>query len=426
MRDYLYSLRNRGMKLGLERVRMLARALGDPQEGFKSVIVGGTSGKGSTAAMISSILQSSGYKVGRYTSPHISDLMERIAIDGRGIPEKELEKIVDKIKDTIKRMKDGPGFEHPTFFEVMTAAAMLYFRESKVDYAVLEVGLGGRLDATNIAPAAVSVITNISLEHTKILGGSIEKIADEKAGIIKEGGMLVTAASGRALEVLERICRERRSDIVVVGRDIVYDRKATDIRGQDFDVELHGKRYEALRLPLLGRHQLENASCAIGAADALGIAGEDVMRRGLSDVRWPGRFEIVQEGPLVILDCAKDAAAMARLCETMSDVSFSRLVLILGISSDKDIGSMVDRIVPLADDVIITAHKVMDRAADPKRIAKEVSRHMKNFRIVYDVREAVEMALSITGKDDAVLVTGSLFTVAEARQIWHPETVYKA
>lgn len=426
MRGYLYSLKNKGMKLGLERIQMLAHALGEPQEGFTSILVGGTSGKGSTAAMISSMLKEHGYKVGRYTSPHISDLTERIAIGGRSIPEEELEKIVGMIKDVIEGMRDEPGFEHPTFFEVMTAAAMHYFKESEVDYAVLEVGLGGRLDATNIAPAAVSVITNVSLEHTNILGNSVEEIANEKAGIVKEGKALVTAARGRALRVLEQVCEERSSTMVAVGREVVFNRTAADIKGQDFAVELADRRYERLRIPLLGKHQLENASCAIGAVHALGIADEESVRRGLWNVRWPGRFEIVQEGPLVILDCAKDAAAMARLREAMADVSYKRLVLVLGISSDKDIGAMIDEIAPLSDDVIITAHKAMGRAADPEAIAKEVSRHSKDFQIVMDVRDAVERALSMAGKEDAVLVTGSLFTVAEARGIWHPETVYKA
>jgi len=299
---YLYSLRGKGAKLGLGRVRSLAEALDSPQKEFRSVLIGGTSGKGSTAAMLSSILKEAGFRVGTFTSPHLSSLTERIAVNGEPIKENELGEIIEKIKAAVEKMEG----EHPTFFEVMAAAAFCYFREKEVDFAVLEVGLGGRLDATNITEPAVSVITNVSLEHTRVLGDTIEKIAKEKAGIIQSNGILVTAAQGKALDVLENICRERNSAIIKVGKDITFKGLESAARGQRFSVMLPGKSYE-LFVPLLGKHQLMNAACAVGAAYALERQGsgipENALRQGLRNVRWPGRIEIVQEKPLVVLDC---------------------------------------------------------------------------------------------------------------------------
>jgi len=403
--NYLYSLRNRGAKLGLERMERLVEALGSPQHHFRSIVVGGTSGKGSTVAMTASILQEAGFRVGMFTSPHLSNLTERIMVDGNEIQEKELERIVTDIRKTIEKMKGEP----PTFFETITAAAFLYFKEQKVDFAVLEVGLGGRLDATRVASPVLSIITNISLEHTKILGDTVEKIAMEKAGIIEN--ILITAADDDASAVFEDVCKKKNSKMIRVGE---ISRKTSAMKGQEFSAIVEGKEYHA-SIPLLGRHQLENAGCAIAAARALDIP-EDAIRKGLGKVSWPGRLEIVQQHPLVVLDCAKDATAMKRLRESLDDFEYEKLVLVLGISSDKDIKSMVNSIVPKADKVVITSHKVMERAADPAAIAKHIT---KEHIIIKDVKAATKNAISMAGKNDMVLVTGSVFTVADARGIWH-------
>lgn len=400
IRDYLYSLRNRGSKLGLERMEALAEALGNPQQSFRSILVGGTSGKGSTAAMISSILGKAGYRVGLFTSPHLSNLTERIVVDGKQITEKELE---DVLKIVIK-VTENTSSEHPTFFEVMTAAAFCYFKEQKVDFAVLEVGLGGRLDATKIAPHDISVITNISLEHTRILGNTIEKIAYEKAGIID--GTLVTAADDEAVAVFQ----DKAAKIIRIGKDISLVPLSTGSEGQSFRVKEKG--YEAM-IPLLGRHQLENAGCAIAVADLLGIS-EDAIKEGLKKVKWPGRLEVMQKEPLVVLDCAKDASAMKRLKQALEDFKYEKLIMVLGISSDKDIRAMMEN-APAADKIFITEHSVMDRAAD----AETVAGYVKNYEIVKDVKQATEKAIASAGKKDMVLVTGSVFTVAGARELWH-------
>ncbi|NYZ73727.1 bifunctional folylpolyglutamate synthase/dihydrofolate synthase [Candidatus Micrarchaeota archaeon] len=424
--SYLQSLNRMGAKLGLERVTKLLDALDRPQDSFRTIIVGGTSGKGSTAAMISSVLTEAGYKTGRYTSPHLTSITERIVVDGKEISESDFARMITKVREAVDRMAETQ-FDHPTFFEVVTAAAFCYFREKRIDFAVLEVGLGGRLDATNTTSDAntpVSVITNISLEHTTILGDTIAKIAYEKAGIIKQDGILVTAAQDEALGVFEKACNERNARMFVAGKDIVVTRVDADSDGQVFDAELAGKKYAHLHIPLLGRHQLENAACAIGAVEALGLRGVEVddgaMTRGLKKTKWPGRMEIVQKKPRVMLDGAKDAEAMRRLWKAIEeDMKYRRLVLVIGISSDKDIDGMVGAIAPLADKAVITAHNVAGRAADMQMIADSMKKHGVEHVMVPDVKDAVKKAISLADEDDLVLVTGSLFTVAEARELWH-------
>lgn len=418
MKDYLYALRNSGAKLGLERVRRLAEALGSPQKDYKVVLVGGTSGKGSTAAMLSSILRESGLKVGTFISPHLSSLTERIRINGQEISEQRMNSLIRKIEEKIDGIKEEEGFEHPTFFEVVAAAAMLCFSEEKVDYAVMEVGLGGRLDATNITEPEVSVITNISLEHTRILGDTVEKIAGEKAGIIRSGRTLVTAADGGALGVFEETCREKNCRIVRLGKEIAVKRIGAGMGGQKFLLLAGGREYE-LFTPLLGLHQLDNAGCAAGAALALGIP-EDAIGKGIANVTWPGRLEVVQKDPMVILDCAKDANAARRLRETLeSDLEYERLILVFGVSNDKSIEKMAGELAGISDIVIATEHKVMDRAAEADKVAQIASKYCEKCTVAYDVKEAVRAAISIARPGDLVLVTGSIFTVGEAREIWH-------
>ena len=423
--NYLYSLRNMGAKLGLERVERLLEELGSPQNDFRSILVGGTSGKGSTVTMLASILQETGYKTGRYTSPHLHSLTERIVIDGKEINENELVAMVVRIRNAIEKMKTQPEFEHPTFFEVITAIAFLYFAEKKVEIAVLEVGLGGRLDATNVVNPLCSIITNVSLEHQKILGDTVEKIANEKAGIIKNNGILITAAKEGALAVLETKCKKKNSRIIRIGKEIIATRSFVGIDGQKIRIKNSERMYE-LFVPFIGRYQIENTACAVGAICVLqnsGIAISDMaIINGLKNTRWPGRMEIIQKKPLIILDGAKDANAMERLVETISnDIDYGKLIVVMSICSDKNIKKMMEEIVKITDHIIITKHKVMDRAIDPKIIAKEV--HSIPYEIIEDVRQATKKAIEIANDDDLVLVTGSLFAVAEAREIWYGKNI---
>ncbi len=413
MTTYLYSLRNQGAKLGLERMKKLAGALGHPEKSFRTIVVGGSSGKGSTVAMISSILTEAGYKTGRFTSPHLSSLTERIVMDRGEITESELAAVMQRTRKAIERMKENKGFEHPTFFEVITAAAFCYFQEKKADFAVLEVGLGGRLDATNITDPAISVITNISLEHTNILGRTIKEIAKEKAGIIHDRGTVITAAAGDGLEVLREVCRQKEARLSEIGNHV---RISNEGSGR-LAIEGSWGRIEELMVPLSGIHQAENAACAIAAVQAIGGIQEQAIRKGLAKTAWPGRMEMVQQTPRVMLDCAKDPYAMKRLRQSLDGFSYDRLIVVLGISSDKDIRAMTEEIAPLAGEIIITRHNVMDRGAEPEEIARWIRN--RTPEIIPDVRKAVDRAVELAGEKDLVLVTGSVFTVAEARERWH-------
>ena len=410
-----------GGKLGLEREMGLLLRLGEPQRGMRVILVGGTSGKGSTAAMIASVLQEAGYRVGRFTKPHLSRFTERICVDGAEISEKDVAKLTDRVKNAAASLKG----EKPTYFEIVVAIALCYFAEGKVDFAVLEVGLGGRLDATNVCEAPVSVITNISLEHAGILGNTVEKIAFEKAGIIKENGVLVTAADHGACHVFRRVYRERNARMIMVGREIVVEKIDSDLNGQTFSASFLGRHIGNFSIPLLGDCQLENAACAIGAIYALrkqGIAVSSAqMHDGLKKTKWPGRMEIVRKKPLVILDCAKDANAMGRLCKEVTRLKKRRLILVLGISSDKEWEKMLEKIVPAADINIASQHKVNKRAVDAEEIAAVAKKlGAKKILVVRDIRKAVKKAVSLAKADDLVLVTGSVFTVGEARDIWFP------
>ncbi len=447
MVSYLYSLNRKGPKLGLGRVADLLTRLDEPQKSFTPILVGGTNGKGSTAAILSSILRMAGYRVGAYTSPHLTSITERIAFQGMPIPEDALFGIVERIRTAAEGM-EKEGKDPPTFFETMTAAAFIYFKEMKCDFAVLEVGMGGRLDATNVTEPPVSIITNISLEHTKILGDTKVKIAGEKAGIIKKGGLLITATKDdEVFAVFQKTCEERGSRIARIGREIIYQKRDDGFENQCFDISLTNAfandlenektSLSNLRLHLLGDHQLDNASCAVSAALELEKKGfkkitERAIRQGLENVVWPGRFEIMRHEPLVVLDCAKDLeamkalrgnieryAAMGRGAQNDEGRGRRKLALVISISSDKDHQGMLDTIIPISDEVIATEHAVRNRALDPGIIAERCKALSKKYLIIRDVKLATEKAMELAGGNGIVLVTGSVFTVGEAREIWH-------
>lgn len=398
--DYIFNLgRFGGIKLGLERIEYLLNAIGNPHKKLKFIHVGGTAGKGSTVAMIASILKEAGYKIGRYTSPHLSSFTERIVVNDERISEDEVVRQFEELKPLVDEMEDKP-----TFFELATAIALKYFYQQKVDFAVLEVGLGGRLDATNVVTPLVSVITNIGLEHTEILGNTVEEIAKEKAGIIKENGIFVTAVDDKVYSILYDICKQKNCKIIRVDKEV------------DFN------------LGLLGDYQKINAAVALAVINelkkfAINIS-EDVIKEGLLKVKWSGRFEIMQENPFVILDCAKDPLSMNKLASSLKSYFADRdLILVISISSDKKISLMLKEIVPLSKLVVITKHKVADRAADVSLIANEVEKYGKGYLIVEDVKQAVGKALEFAEDNDIICVTGSVFTVGEARELWYPEKV---
>ena len=428
---WLFGLRRFGSKPGLEHISHLLGLMGDPHRSFRSIHVTGTNGKGSTTAMVASILGAAGYRVGMFTSPHLSSFTERIVVEGHPIPAEEVTRIAGEIMLLIDQMLEDPGLRHPTFFEVITALAFQYFSEQGIDFAVLEVGMGGRLDATNVVHALVSIITNVSLEHTEVLGETVLEIAEKKAGIVKKDGVLITATQDDAVfNLFEKVCEREGSRIFWVGRDIRFRKLNSSLEGQSFRLDglLYG--FDELLIPLLGGHQLLNAASAVSAVEALNFHGIRISMRaieeGLRRARWPGRLEIVQKSPVVVLDCAKDVEAARAVKEAlMEEFTFDRLIAVVSISSDKHISAMIEQFAQAADLFVLTSHSVMGRAADPAFLAEEVEKHSKSYEVVPDVKDAVRRAIELAEENDLIVVVGSVFLVGEAREIWfkpaHPD-----
>ncbi|MEM2350606.1 MAG: folylpolyglutamate synthase/dihydrofolate synthase family protein [Candidatus Bathyarchaeia archaeon] len=424
--NYIYNLRRDRAKFDLRNIKRLLKLVDNPHEKFDSILVGGTNGKGSTVSMIASILLEEGFHVGMFTKPHLSSYTERFVVDGRPVREDKLLEVCEEILPYVEGMSRCKRYGRPSFFEVTVAIAFKLFEEEKVDIAVVEVGLGGRLDATNVLNPLVSVITNVDLEHTHILGNTVDKIAREKGGIIKREGLAITAADKiEALRVLEMIAQRRRAKLVEVCRDLVFTIKSAGLDGEVFDLKGLLGIYEDLTLSMIGLHQVVNAATAVGAIELLSLRGievhEESIRRGLGNAFWPGRFEIVERKPMIILDCAKDpraASAIRREFERL--FSSRRVILVVGISSDKDYESMMREFCSFSDMVIACRHKVMGRGLDPNILASRAEFYGRKAMVVEDVKDAVMMAKKLSSEDDVILVTGSVFTVGEAREIWFP------
>ncbi|HEY0070440.1 MAG TPA: folylpolyglutamate synthase/dihydrofolate synthase family protein, partial [Chloroflexia bacterium] len=436
---------------GLERVRLLLRLLGRPYRSFRSIVVAGTKGKGSVSAMLDSVLRQGGHSVGLFTSPHLHSFRERIRVNGEMIGTEDVVRLVTKVRPVIERIGwlEDPTLL-PTTYEITTAIAFLYFEERGVDLAVLEVGLGGRLDAVNIVDPLVSVITSISLDHTQVLGDTIAQIAAEKAGIIKQDGLVVSAPQvPDAMNVINEVAERRNAQVAVVGREvyistdhlpeIVFDDdmvpryQAFNVR---FDADEDSRRTRMrIKTPLLGSHQQVNTAVALTVLRLLVQMGIPVEREavveGFLKVNWPGRLEVVHREPIVIVDGAHNVDSMTKLNQAMGELFHrQRLVLVMGTSSDKDIPGMVEElgnwagsILGLMIEHVIATKSRHPRAADPAQIAEQADLRGLKSEVQADpaaaFRRAEEIALSLGPNQygpPIVLVTGSLFIVAEARE----------
>ena len=404
----------------LRRIEALLKRLNNPQEAAKSIHIAGTKGKGSTVAMIASILTQAGYRTGLYTSPHLLDFTERIQIDGRPIAREDFAGLVAKLKPEVEAVNALSAFGELTTFEILTALAFIYFKEREVDYQVLETGLGGRLDATNVVKPEVCAITSISFDHTDVLGNTLAQIAREKAGIIKPGSTAVCAPqSPEAMEVIVRICQERGVRLVRIGSDVAWRRKAFSSEGQTFHLNGLLGKYE-FNLPLLGEHQLENAATAVAAAEVLVEQGARIspqsIARGLAQVHWPGRLQILKRKPWIIVDGAHNADSAMRLVKALKGYfKYDRAFLIFGASADKDIAGMVSELAHFPDRVIVTRSR-HPRAVAIDTLASEFSRYGITPEVAENISAAVELALARAKPADLICATGSLFIVAEVME----------
>jgi len=402
----------------LRHVEELLNRMGDPQLAAGTIHIAGTKGKGSVAAMIAQVLSDSGYKTGLYTSPHLHTLRERISVDGSLISEAEFAAAMAEVKPFIESMKHDSAFRQLTYFEALTALAFAYFQKKQVDFQVLEVGLGGRLDATNVARPVICIITPISLDHTQILGNSLEEIAREKAGIIKSGCWVVFSPQPEeAASVITDICREKEAKVVQVGKDVTWHKIGGDLHRQSLVIKGRTSKYQ-VSIPLLGDFQLENAVVAVATLEILASAGFAIsaadIAQGLARVKWPGRFQILQQHPTVLVDGAHNVASMRRLMSNIkSYFSYKRIFLVFGTSCDKDIPGIINELVALSPQVIVTrtAHS---RAAPLSTLVAEFTKRGIEPEIRETVAEAISRALSLADRTDIICVIGSLFVAGEA------------
>lgn len=400
------------------RMEAVLQPLGSPHRQGRFVHIAGTKGKGSTAAMIAAALTAAGYRTGLYTSPHLHTIRERIQVDGSLITPAELTALTERVKAAVEAASAGP-WGVPSTFEALTAIAFLHFQQAGAEWAVLEAGLGGRLDATNVVTPRVAVITSISYDHTEVLGPTLAHIAREKAGIIKAGVPAVVApqplAGEEALGVIREACRERGSPLTLVGREVTYREVSAGLEGQRVRVAGRRGTYD-LFIPLLGEHQQENAATAVAALEWLmdeapGLTPQAVSR-GLGVVSWPGRLQVIGRSPLMVVDGAHNGDSARRLRQALAGLPYRRLVLVMATSRDKDVAGMVRELAPLAPRVIATqTHH--PRSLPACQLMAEWAKYSLKLQAVEAVAGAMALARSMAAEEDMVLATGSLFLVAE-------------
>lgn len=427
--DYLYSFIDYSLKketdlaqaeFKLDRMHDLLARLGDPHRKYPVLHVAGTKGKGSTSALMASALTAAGYRTGLYTSPHLQDYAERIQLDGVAIPHGRLPELVEQVRPHVAKI------EKLTTFEITTAIAFLYFAQEGAEAAVIEVGLGGRLDATNVVSPCVSVITSISYDHTFVLGDTLTLIAGEKGGIIKPGVPVVSSPQkDEALEVLERLAQERGCPFTLVGRDLTFEPLDRSIEGQSLKIvhrpqSIVQQNPVILRIPLLGAHQVENAATAYAALKVCGLkVPDEAIWQGFAAVKWPCRFEIARREPPLIFDSAHNQDSFLRLRQTLDDYYPGRpVILVMGASRDKRFPAMLEEIAPRLR-LVIATQSTHPRALEPETIVETASRLGVRGEAVTPVSAALARALELSAQNgDIILAAGSMFATAEVKTAW--------
>lgn len=411
-----------GMKLGLERMERVLEILGNPHKDIKTIHIAGTNGKGSTTAMLNYILNQQGYKVGMYTSPYVEVFEERIQINNENISKDEFASLVTEFYNIVPQIIEE-GFEEPTYFEIVTAIAFLYFKRKNVDYALIEVGLGGRLDATNVINPILTIITSISFDHTGVLGNTLKEIAYEKGGIVKKGVPLVLYPQEKEAEdVLRDICVERKAILIEVPKNFTQYRELCREEGKLYqNIRVNDKENYDILLGLLGKYQVNNVAVVIKAVEALNTIGVEVskesMLSGLREVKWIGRLEKLKDNPFTVIDAAHNIGGIVSLKESLNTYfKYNKLILILGILADKQVEDMVKEIAPLAHK-IITVTPNSDRAELSEDLREVVIKYNSNCESCNDYGKAYKIACEDYEDGDMVLAAGSIYMIGGMRKV---------
>lgn len=420
--NYIEDTHKFGVRLGLDNITKLLELLGNPQENLNIIHVAGTNGKGSTCSFITNILKESGYKVGLYTSPFLETFTERIRVNGINIPEDDVARIVTIIKEKIEQMV-SEGYSYPTEFEIVTAMAFYYYCEQKVDFVALEVGMGGRYDATNvIKKSEVSVITSISLDHIGILGDTVEKIAYEKGGIIKENGIVIVYNQSDAVKnVIKEICKEKNAKYIEAKFDDIEVKKS-DIYSQIYDCSVMGQKLENLEIKLIGDHQVNNSILALNVIKFLEEKKnlnitEETIRKGLINTKWPGRIEKIKEEPIFIIDGAHNEDGAKSLAKAIErNFKGKKLTLLIGMLEDKDVDGVIKILIPNFDKVITTTPD-NPRAISCNVLKDKISKYVDDVVAKSGIEEAVEYTLNNATKEDTIISAGSLYMIGTVRTL---------
>jgi dihydrofolate synthase / folylpolyglutamate synthase len=422
--NYIKNTAKFGSNLGLERTEKILQLLGEPHKKLKCIHIAGTNGKGSTTAMLAEVLKEAGFKVGMYISPYLEEFEERMQINGANIAKEDLSSGITRVAAAVEKVVEL-GYDHPTEFEIITCAMFLYFYDMKVDYAVIEVGLGGRLDSTNVITPVLSIITSISYDHMKILGDTLGEIAYEKAGIIKKAVPLVLYPQEQeSLQVIRRVCVEKASRIIEVPEQCVELKAVNKYNRDNYTqcllIKTHKECYN-IELSLLGKHQMLNCAVVVFAVEELINQGANISKelilKALKKVKWPGRLEVMKSKPLVVIDGAHNVDGIKKLSESVDMYfSYERIILILGILADKQVKEMINTIVPKAYKVIAVTPN-SERAELASELAEEIREINNNVQVVEDYQEAYKAALGSCGDKDLLLISGSLYMIGDMRRI---------
>lgn len=420
--EYIHGTKKFGSKLGLDNIRELLNLLDNPHKRLKFIHIAGTNGKGSTSAYITSMLAEAGYRVGLFTSPYLERFNERIRINNDDISDESLSDITLTVKEKVEKMLKR-GFNHPTEFEIVTAIAMQYYMEENVDFVVLEVGLGGRYDSTNVIEDSVaSIITTISMDHVDILGDTLGKIAYEKAGIIKENGYVICyPQQDEAQSVIDEVVNEKKAKLEIVAVDNINIKEISEY-GCKFDFKYKKDILRDLEIQLIGKHQALNASTALTAILGLKdkgiiIINEADIRRGLKTTKWSGRLEVLRRKPGFLIDGAHNIQGIQALKNTLKDLfNYRRLILGIGILADKDVENMISELVPIADQIVVTEANIF-RALKAEELGELIEKYNKNYVVERDIDKAIDKAFELADDDDLIVFSGSLYLIGDVRRI---------